>query len=51
MRLSEGKSNPLLPQLRTGISSRFSRPENLEQDLDALTATLNQMKMATGSSP
>ena len=45
MRMTEGEIESNSTQLRTAISTRFSRPENLEQDLDALTTTLIQMKM------
>lgn len=45
MRMTEGEIESTATQLRTEISSRFSRPDNLEQDMDALTATLNRMKI------
>lgn len=45
-RMSDGEIESTAVRLRTEINSRFNRPESLEQDMDSLTTTLNQMKIA-----
>lgn len=45
MRMTEGELESAATRLRSEISNRFTQPGNVEQDIDALTATLNQMKI------
>lgn len=44
-RMTEGEIESAATRLRTEISSRFTQPDNLEQEMDSLTATLNQMRI------
>ena len=45
MRMTDGEIESAATRLRAEISNRFTQPGNLEQDIDALTTTLNEMKI------
>lgn len=44
-RLSDAETDSTASQLRTAVNARFKDPERFEQDLDALEAELNRIKM------